>query len=339
MRTVSLSVPADRLPADTVHRDQLLTRYFADRVPHSAPDSNGDWKITVGTAPTADFYIDPRLDEGLRWWGCSVADIPFAHRRTRRAFLSLSDAWTLFSMSHWLARQSESPSHITIIHVDDHDDLMCPRLGVREQQFTDLITRRPMLIHDPTSVADAIETGAVGMGSFLAPLLHTLPSVDIRHLCDTTYARTRTGRFWLVRATETDELLAPGTQRPATRIVPVVDPSAAPEQTAGTYQVGPDETRLLAGIEAGPILLHIDLDFFNNRFNGDSDWTKHNDRHDPTYDLVIRRVERLVAELTPLRHRIVDVEIGISTGFFPAELWAPVCDLLIDRLAPTNDHA
>jgi hypothetical protein len=339
VNAVSLSVPADRLPADPAQRDQLLTNYFADRVPHSTPDTSGDWTVTVDTAPAADFYIDPRLDEGLRWWGCSVADIPFAHRRIRGAFLSLSDAWTLLSISQWLARQDEPPPHVTVIHIDDHDDLMCPRLGVHGGRFTDLITGKSMLTHNPTSVADAIESGAVGMGSFLAPLLHTMPSVDIRHLCDTTYARTRTGRFWLVRTTEPDEMLAPGSQRPAIEIIPVADASAAPDQTAGTYQVGDDETGLLAGIDDGPILLHIDLDFFNNRFNGDSDWANRQDRHDPTHDQVIRRVERLVAELTPLRHRIVDVEIGISPGFFPAELWAPVCDMLIDRLARADDSA
>jgi hypothetical protein len=333
--SLSLSVPADRLPADPAHRDQLLTRYFADRVPHSTQDSNGDWNVTVDAAPTAEFYIDPRLDEGLRWWGCSVADIPFAHRRTSGAFLSLSDAWTLLSMSQWLARQHEPPPHITIIHIDDHDDLMCPRLSLQNGQFTDLLTGTSMRTHDPQSVADAIESGAVGMGSFLAPLLHTLPAVDIRHLCDTTYARTRPGRFRLVRAIEADGMLAPGAPRPAVRIVPITEQAGVPEQTVGTYQVRDDEAALLADIDGGPILLHIDLDFFNNRFNGDSDWANHNEQHDPDHNQVMRRVEQLVAALTPLRHRIVDVEIGISPGFFPAELWAPVCDALVDRLGRT----
>lgn len=336
MNTQPISIPVQRLPADPGHRDQILTHYFADRVPYSTPDDNGDWKVTVSAAPTAEFYIDPQLDEGLRWWGCTVADIPFAYRRTRGAFLSLSDAWTLLSMSQWLASQTEPPPHITVIHVDDHDDLMCPRLGMHDGQFTDLITGRAVSVHDPSSVADAIDSGAIGMGSFLAPLLHTLPSVDIRHLCDTDYARTRTDQFWLVRATEVDRILAVGTHRPSVRIVPV-DSSSVPKQAAGTYQVKDDETRLFADIKDGPILLHIDLDFFNNRFNGDSDWTNHNHRHDPPYDRVMRRVERLVATLTPLRYRIVDVEIGLSPGFFPAELWAPVCDALTDQLALASD--
>jgi hypothetical protein len=331
--TLSLSIPAQRLPADPAHRDRLLTHYFADRVPHSTRDANGDWSITIDTAPAAEFYIDPHLDQGLRWWGCSVADIPFAYRRTGKAMLSLSDAWALLSVSQWLSRQQESPTHITLIHIDDHDDLMCPRLALHDGQFTDLITGQSMRVHEPPSVADAIRSGAVGMGSFLAPLLHTLPSTDIRHLCDTTYARTRAGRYWLMRDTDEDEILAPGTRRPSVRIVPIVDPSHVPDQVAGKYQAGDDETRLFAGIEPGPVLLHIDLDFFNNRFNGDSDWTSHDHRHDPTADQVLQRVERVVAALTPLRHRIVDVEVGISPGFFPAELWAPVCDALISRLA------
>lgn len=231
-------------------------------------------------------------------------------------FLSLSDAWTLLSMSQWLARQNGLPPHVTVIHVDDHDDLMCPRLGLRDGQFADLITGQTMSLHDPRSVADAINSSAIGMGSFLAPLLHTLPSVDIRHLCDTAYARTRVGRFWLVQATEADELLALGTPRPSVRIIPSAGSSSS-EQAVGTYQVVDDEIKLLADIQDGPILLHIDLDFFNNRFNGDSDWATHSRRHDPTYDQVMRRVERLVTTLTPVRHRIVDVEIGISPASSP----------------------
>jgi hypothetical protein len=283
--------------------------------------------------PTAEFYVDPRIEEGLRWWGCSVTDVPFAHRTTRGVFVSLSDAWALLSMSRWLANQPSPPPHATIIHLDDHDDLMCPRLRTDDGNLTDLLTGRPVHLDDPASIADAIDSGAIGMGSFLAPILHTLPSVDIRHLCDTAYARTRADRFWVARATEPDTILAPDAHRPSIDLVPTADGASMPPRTSGTYQAADDETKLFADINDGPILLHIDLDFFNNRFNGNSDWQESTDRHDPSREHVMRRVEHVVDALMPLRHRIVDVAIGISPGFFPAELWAPVCRALIEDLA------
>jgi hypothetical protein len=328
------SIPVGLLPEEPALRDQALTQYFAERIPNSVLDGDGGWQVSLDVPPTADFYIDPALDRGLTWWGCTVADIPFAYRTMQGIFVSLSDAWTLLSASRWLADQASSPVHLTIIHLDDHDDLMCPRLAAHENRFADLLTGHPVDMRDPTSVEAAINSGAIGMGSFLVPLLHTLPFIDIRHLCDTNYARERTDRYWLVRTYEVDKLLDPRSRRPSVRLDPIVDPPTIPDQTVGTYQVRHDEIALLADLGEGPILLHIDLDFFNNRFDGDSDWLGNSHRHDPTKDQVMRRVDEILDALTPLRHRIVDVAIGISPGFFPAELWQVVCGTLVDRLEP-----
>ncbi len=338
MNPLAWSIPPGLLPEEPALRDQALTQYFAERIPSSVLDSNGDggWRVSLGIPPTADFYIDPQLDQGLTWWGCSVTDIPFAHRTIEGVFVSLSDAWTLLSVSRWLADQGSSPAHLTIIHLDDHDDLMCPRLASHEDRFADLLTGHPVDLRDPSSVEAAINSGAIGMGSFLVPLIHALPFIDIRHLCDTGYARERIDRYWLVRTHQPDNILNPRARRPSVRLDPIIDPLAIPDQTAGTYEVRHDETALLADLREGPILLHIDLDFFNNRFDGDSDWPEHVHRHDPNRDQVMRRVNRVVDALAPLRHRIVDVAIGISPGFFPAELWQLVCDTLIDRLAGSD---
>jgi hypothetical protein len=239
------SVPPGLLPAEPGLRDQALTQYFAERIPNSVPDSNGtdDWRVSISVPPTDDFYIDPRLAEGLSWWGCSVTDIPFAYRTIQGVFVSLSDAWTLLSVSRWLADQGSPPAQVTIIHIDDHDDLMCPRLAAHDDRFNDLLTGHPVDLRDPSSVEAAITSGAIGMGSFLVPLLHTLPFIDIRHLCDTDYARERTDRYWLVRAHEPDTILDPRARRPSVRLDPIVDPLAIPDQTAGTYQVRHDEQR------------------------------------------------------------------------------------------------
>jgi hypothetical protein len=313
-----------------------LTQYFAERIPTSVLDRDGSWRVSLGVPPTADFYIDPQLDQGLSWWGCSVTDIPFSYQMMQGVFVSLSDAWTLLSASRWLGRQDSSPAHLTIIHLDDHDDLMCPRLAANDDLFADLLTGHSVDLRKPTSVEAAINSGAIGMGSFLVPLLHTLPFVDIRHLCDTNYARKRTGRYWLVRTHERDKVIAPQVRRPSVRLDPIADPMAVPDRVAGTYQVRNDEIALLADLEEGPILLHIDLDFFNNRFDGDSDWRGDAHRHDPSGDEVMRRLDRVLDALAPLRHRIVDVTIGISPGFFPAELWQLVCGILVDRLARSD---
>lgn len=328
-------LPPDRLPLDPATRDQVLQTYFADRVADSRAEPDGRWKVTVANPPTADFFIDPRLDEGLNWWNPAeaIADIGHSYRRDKGIFTALSDVWTLLSWSEWLASLAALPDHLTIIHLDDHDDLMSPRLVRRAQDFTDLLTGAEVALLDPNSVRDAITSGAIGMGSFIAPLIHSLPSVDIRHLCDTHYATLRSQEHRIQRVTVADELLQPGLLRPAVALSPTTSIGAAHGQTVGTYRAGNNARGLFAGIAEGPILLHIDLDFFNNRFDGDSAWLDRPNRHDPSAELIHGRVDSVLDALAPWQDRIVDITIGISAGFFPAEFWQPVCDALASGLA------
>jgi hypothetical protein len=79
-----------------------------------------------------------------------------------------------------------------------------------------------------------------------------------------------------------------------------------------------------------PTLLHIDLDYFNNRFNGDSDWELHSSRHDPTSHEIMSAID-LVFNTLAVRgifDRIVDITVALSPGFFPAEFWS----LAIERI-------
>lgn len=326
-------VPHDRLPSDAQLRHEILQNYFGERVPACTGNAEAGWRVHIDIPPTADYYVDSRILEGLNWWGCTVTDIPYECRRNGDILTALSDAWTLLSWSKWLSSFQSPPPRVTVIHLDDHDDLMTPRIAVRDKEFVDLLTGCPVAIGDPASVQDSIASGAIGMGSFIAPFLHAMPFVDLRHLCDTQYAQSRRGRYWLKRAHVADTFLQPGARRPSVDLVPISNNSPPPDSLAGIYRVSNDENALLADLEDGPILLHIDLDFFNNRFNWDSDWRDHPVHHDPPISSVMGRVENVLRALTALSHNIVDVSIGVSPGFFPAELWAPVCNKLVRGLA------
>lgn len=305
---------------------------MAERVPHSSLTEDGNWAVRLAVPPSADYYIDPELESGLRWWDphATIAELPFAHKRIGDVGISLSDAWTLAFWSDYFAHARSVPPRITVLHLDDHDDLMTPRLVTSADSFTDLVTGRKFTLTNPAGVRSAIASGAIGMGSFLTPLLHTAEHTRILHLCDTRYAAQRQGEFTIVAASEADTLIRPGSPRPAARLVPGRQNAAG---NRGSYQVSPDLPSLLTHLPDQPIFLHIDLDYFNNRFDGDSDWRAAAERHDPPRDCVLDRVETVLAELRTVRSRIVDVTIGISPGFFPAELWQPVCETLIGNLS------
>lgn len=306
---------------------------MAERVPHSSLTESGDWAVRLAVPPSADYYIDPELDHGLRWWDpdMTIADVPFAHKRVGDVGISLSDAWTLAFWSDYFAQGGYVPPRITVLHLDDHDDLMTPRLVTSASgSFADLVTGREFTLAEPAGVRSAVASGAIGMGSFLTPLLHTAEHTQILHLCDTRYAAQRRGEFSIEASSEADTLIRPGSRRPAARLVPGSRNGAG---NRGTYQVSPDLSALLTHLTDRPVFLHIDLDYFNNRFDGDSDWQAAATRHDPPRDSVLGRVETVLAELRSIRSRIVDVTIGISPGFFPAELWQPVCETLIGDLS------
>ena len=66
----------------------------------------------------------------------------------------------------------------------------------------------------PDQVRSAIESGAVGMGSFLTPFLHAFPKTEVRHLGQAPKI-TGTTDYAMRMTFEEDCLLHPGSQRPS----------------------------------------------------------------------------------------------------------------------------
>lgn len=330
----SVRLDAALLPQDAHGRDAFLQSYLPDRVVHAELDGV-EMVLTVEPFPSADYYVDPLLSRGMDELalGVSVPQLPFVARRLGPALVSLSDAWTLYSWSEWLSRRSQPPESIVVLHVDDHDDLMAPRLRL-DPPFIDLLTHEPVDLTRPDTIAAAIRSASIGMGSFIAPLLALGIPVCIRHLCGSAYARTRQGLHELHLEGRPDTLLSPGAERPHPFLLGSDDLSrhgSLPSRSlVGTYSVTDDLQEWIAELPVGAVLLHFDLDYFNNRFNCDSDWQDNAGRHDPTAELVLHRLREVCDALlaSNVVRRIEDVNIGISPGFFPAELWSQALGVL-----------
>jgi len=323
-----LTVPLDRLPEDAEARHHRLRDYFGNRVITCSLCADG-WRLTLGWQGDPARLKDPEILNGLNWWSpdLTVADVPFAVRRDGGLQLALNDCWSLYAWSQWLAGRAEQharPSELVLLHVDDHDDLMSPLIVDRDGQWADAITARRFSLLDPPTVASAIRSGAVGVGGFITPLLYHVPRVHVRHLCVTGYSTKRRGLYTIETSGAVDDLLAPGMSRQAIRLTPA--PSGS--MPAGhSYQVASSPVEWVAGLPDVPVLLHIDLDFFNNRYNGDSDWRSRLCRHDPPLSQMLDSVDRLFVSLGSEEEvvgRIVDITVAISPGFFPTEYWEPV---------------
>lgn len=311
-------VPLDRLPSSFAARHAALRDYFCDK-DADATEIDGGWSLRMHWPDDIYRHVDLGLDEGLTWWGDGVRreTMALARRREGRVLRSLYDTWTLQSWCEWRSRRSESPQTLTILHVDDHLDLGSPRLFTDGENWADAITGADVSLSDPASVQAAIESGAIGMGSFLTPFLHALPHCDVRHLCQPPKSRG-TVDYAVKLGAEPDTLIAPGRPRPSATLIRSTTPPGP-----GRFRITPNLEDWLVDIEPGPILLHVDMDYFNNRYDGDSDWKEHQEPLDPTIEVVCDTIDQMANALRTrgLVERIEDAVVAFSPGFFPAELW------------------
>jgi hypothetical protein len=316
-----LRVPLDRLPLSATERQAALRDYFCDKDALAIQTTDG-WELSLAWPDGIERHVDPKLDQGLAWWGDGVTrpTMALAQKRSGRILTSLYDTWTLHSWSEWLARRESSFSEaIIILHVDDHRDLAAPRLFLDEgDEFRDAIIGKQIDLAKPDTVRDAILSGGLGMGSFMTPFLYRYPNSEVRHLCQPPKVVGTTDHR-IQKTFEPDSLIRPGARRPAIRL----DPQSGKNMGPGSYRMTPDPADWLVDLGEGPVLLHIDMDYFNNRYDGDSDWTGRERPFDPPFDQVASKIDEMCGAMTDkgLGPRIADVVISYSPGFFPAEFW------------------
>jgi hypothetical protein len=221
------------------------------------------------------------------------------------ALLAFDDSWTALGWSEWWTHrcQADRAIDVIVLHVDDHRDLIAPFLKEADrghQTWRDRFTGDPVSLDRPGSVARAIASRAIGIGSFFAPWIHTLDRVEIRHL--------RPGREATLRSTLTR---GPG-----------VSLLEHPLNGSGgsAYIATSDLDEWTADVPAhARILLHIDLDYFNDRYAG----ARPTMREEPSTIEMIASVQQVCAALTRHRvgSRVEHTAIGMSPGFCPSECW------------------
>ena len=313
-----LLVPRELLPLDLKEWHGFLRDYFCDKDAAATLVGNGV-RLQLAWPSEVSRHVDPELETGLKRLSRSVevSSMWSEYWREGKILTALYDTWTLYSWSKWLARTPANlAKDVVLLHVDDHRDLGSPRLIAHDGTVTDAITGAIFDLLDPTSVRKAIESGAVGMGSFMTPFIHAVPSAEVRHLCQPPKGR-QTTEFSLRPATRADTLLREGEDRLS------IEWEVSQESGLGSYLVTSDVGLWSEGIAGRLALLHIDMDYFNNRYDGDSDWRDRPDRLDPDLETIRERIDEMVDAIRCSEAVIEDVTIAYSPGFFPAEFWRP----------------
>jgi hypothetical protein len=243
--------------------------------------------------PKMDYhYVDPYLPEGLRGFGKNMTLANLASFRSARPNFDLcfEDSWS----GYFIARQFEQQDQrrdLVLIHLDTHTDMMATLLCWSGKN---LVNPALGAKFDPASANDwkaAIHSGAVNIGNFITPFFYSGCMVHVRHINNLTGC---------------DELL---------HVL----------RELQQYQLIPDT--ILANTPRTWTILHIDLDYFINDFDGTSRGTE----YVPDVDLqtiALEKVNRLFNTLSTLDLQIDRWIIATSPGFCSAYHW----DVLLSEI-------
>ncbi len=333
---MKFDIPFSKLPKDLEDKYQYLHDYFPGKAIKVSPNCE-DAEVELSWPTSEAFYVDPNLKIGLDWWDANmtVGEIPLAVKSAKWYQLSLNDNWTLWAWSKWLESSVKSPQEtkkVVVLHIDDHTDCMPPLLFRKEADlYIDPLTGEDVNVSSPETVRKAIVSGAIAIGSFMPIFLHQFAELEVRHLLP-PHRLNKASRVNCLHKTLTqDKLLGNAFNlRPGIEFVGDCLPGDL------QYLRTADLNYFLAGIPSdASILLHVDMDYFNNRYDGDSAWRERPFVHDPDAQQVkggvLEVFSRIVSDIP--RNRIEDITIAISPGFFPAEFWHDSIDIINEVLA------
>ena len=284
-------------------RDGLLNSTIPDAV--SAPYTHVH--ALDDNLPSALTLLKPSL---------SKSDVSCLVDIRKNGLLCFDDQWSCLAWSGLYAQQSERLALPTVLlHVDSHADLQPPRIVEIDGHLRNVLTGSFVSLQNPASVLEAILTGAVDIASFIPLLAHSLPDLTIRHLTPHKSSATR----------EPAVLYLPASPRFGVDEGPLFQNRAM--QTSATKATIVERIATTSCEEwcgeiprDANVLLHVDLDYFNNRYRGGAP----GERHDPTLsDMRIAGSDMLRALRRCLHTgQVANVTVAFSPGFFPSCYWS-----------------
>ncbi|MFW5804737.1 MAG: hypothetical protein ACOCWG_05860, partial [bacterium] len=324
-------VPKKKLPTSYLERQIFIDGYFQGHQPVILSEDNDNLKIYLQTPKARDFYIED-LSNGLKWWDSNITlmDIPFSFKMGQHGLITLLDSWSLLSWSRWLSSPANTQhKEIILLHLDDHQDLMSPKVGFNNGLYYDFITNKQINFNDQNSVINSILSGSIGIGSMITPLVYMVNKIHIFHWKQTINKQLKHGGYRLSKKFITEPILCDSTSRISIELLKENDINIT---NNSSYFLSSSIEEIIEKLPKNiPIFLHVDMDFFNNRYNGSSNWEENFDKHDPGIEeqQVIMRKFFETLSAYDLISRITNTAIAISPGFYPVEYWKLGMDSLI----------
>jgi len=225
--------------------------------------------------------------------------------------LCLEDSWSGCFIAEWL-RASPTADDLVLIHLDHHTDMMSSLLQRCGQALVDPTDGRVFDARSGDDWQKGIASGSIGIGSFVTTLFELPNRLHVRHINN-----YETSDYATYRVVHADLRYSEIPERSFATIRKRRD---HPPDAAGTYRGGADPATVLDPIPPGRIVVHIDLDYLINDFNGnpcDDGWTPAADARVPASRKLDAFFETLLASDRPVDRWIV----ATSPGFCSAYHW------------------
>lgn len=218
-----------------------------------------------------------------------------------------------------------------IIHFDDHSDLMSPYIAKKNDSYFDMISGKVIDFNNSLDLLECTMSGAITIGSMLTAMIYSFNTkVDVFHIKRNSIDYC--GNY--KKTTFSDSFLGDSFQRLNIEISNEKGVSGD-----GMYIRCSKTKHIDSYLNAEKTyILHIDMDYFNNRFNGSNDWKQEWDSD----NLSISGQKELFSDISDfiirnkLQKKIKKIFIGLSPSFYPAEFWKMGLLSLVDELCQTG---
>jgi hypothetical protein len=255
--------------------------------------------------------VDPFLPGVLKKFkpGMTVDDILHFHSKTPYFDLCFEDSWTGYFMAERFHRRDRDG--LVLVHLDDHTDMMATLLCPSNDLLIDPTSGASF---NPASSSDwkaAIYSGAVNIGNYITPFYYSDTPLHVRHINNLEDCGEL---FRVERETKQYDLI------PNKTFADIRKTTSAAAHSVGTCQKGSNPVKILSTAPRGWTMIHIDLDYFINDFNGAS----RGESYVPDPQLRTSAIEKMNSFFAVLHEWNPTVDgwmIATSPGFCSAYHW------------------
>jgi hypothetical protein len=274
--------------------------------------------------------IDPDLPDGLKAFGVCRTELDIrSYRRQGPPFdLCFEDSWSGWFIAQYLA-DIRNTEDVVLVHADDHTDMMPTLLVGRADGLTNPSTGQRFDPSRPTDWESAIASGCVGIGDFITPLYYG-HRLHVRHVNN---APSGSPVLHKVAPADCRYDLIPDLSFAGIALNP-----SDSGTDRGSCMSGEDAAAVLRNLPRGRVIVHLDLDYFINDFNGNPGGRLQVSVFEARATAQ-RKMHRFFEALRGAERIIDRWIVATSPGFCSASHWPDLLDHLqrkIEKFSPQS---